>query len=658
MARTKRRFYDILNPLLYQRNAADDHPAKSCLLWAAKSGCLQTIKLGLLHGGDVDVQSMTADDWKIATGEYEESEPLVATPLQVATSHNHLEIMECLLENGASPHHLSQNVCECGGGRFRYPLHDALYHCNDDSAARKLIHYGAYLEGPDSPALHVTATLNKLHIFKSLLELPGVKADALDKSDFTALHYAAKMGSIQMVDLLLARPEVDAGAEGTDLRTPLHFAAQYRRLAIVKRLLEQSEVDVDAEDESENTAIDVAFSWKAGQKRCSVQLIEALLSRRELDAVVNKRRWIKVLCLAAARGRMDVIKFLLDRGDVSAEDKDHMGNTPLHGAVLSDDDRVVRLILRQPGVDVNMSGESGTTALHWAMGGSGQVVQALIDAGADVQRQGPFGTPLRTAVRNCNNPAIQALLEHGADPSVTGFTLNDGLSLLHHCFQPVCEQPDVEEDADDDETTSYRIIVQRLVDSGADVHIVSTMRLATRPPQPCKIWRSDGTPLFFATIGRETELMDILLEAGARADAPVYDRLMRVWQSFLVGLFRHEFEVYPFRKSTAQPICTDQVEGVRDRVKLLLNYGARLDADAGQSALEYACEVAHQGITRHDLLWLLLWNSSSRNVALEHVESVRRLYSCQVDVGDLEDSEAANCRKIVQRLTGFIHRAL
>lgn len=63
LARTGRRFYAALNALLYKFNATHKHPAESFLLWAAKSGCWETIKLGHRYGADLDVDGMRDDNW-------------------------------------------------------------------------------------------------------------------------------------------------------------------------------------------------------------------------------------------------------------------------------------------------------------------------------------------------------------------------------------------------------------------------------------------------------------------------------------------------------------------------------------------------------------------------------------------------------------------
>ncbi|POR37516.1 Putative ankyrin repeat protein [Tolypocladium paradoxum] len=646
LARTGRRFYDALNDLLYKFNATRDHPSRSCLLWAAKSGCLETIKLGHLHGADLNVDGMRDDDWDFVDNDAECDEMPFATPIQIATHHGHLDIIEYLIEHDVCLHVASQNLCNCGTGKMRYPLHEALYHSTDDVAAKILIDHGAYLEGHMSPALHVAVALNKMHVFKALLEMLGGKADARNERGHTALHYAAKRGNLEMVRLLLARPEVDAGAVDNCICTPLHHAAHNCRLGVINLLLDRPEVDIDAEDESGDTAIDFAFTSK---KMCSVRLIETLLYRPGIDATVKRRRCVKALCLAALHGRVDVIMSLLSQTEVGAGDKNQNGNTALHFAAQNESANVVKFLLQQPGVDVNMPGAAGETALHWAMEGPKHIIQTLIDAGADIHKQGALGTPLRYAAIYCNNIAIKALLGHGADPSAPKSGLDDGLTLLHHCFRP---------DQEPGETEPDREIVLGLVRGGADLDTMSTMSTAALAPDPPEIWRNEGTPLFFATIYvDEIFSMEILLDAGARADSVVIDLLNPRGNphSFLAGLFRHEFGVYPYSaRATGDNMVEIMVDRVRCRVKLLLKHGARLDDVNGeQSALEYACEVAHEGAPRHELLWLLLWNSTSRNVSLNHVEHAMLTYGLKEN---LDTAQAENCRKIVSRLCRFKER--
>ncbi|PNY26495.1 ankyrin repeat protein [Tolypocladium capitatum] len=390
--------------------------------------------------------------------------------------------------------------------------------------------------------------------------------------------------------------------------------------------------------------MDLAFT---SREKPSVNLIESLLYRPGLDEATQHWRWVYALCLAARAGRLDVMEALLSRNEAGAGYKDQAGNTPLHFAAMSEQPYAVNFLLRRPGVSVNAPGVGGETAMHWAVSSSKDVMEALIHAGADIDKQSRLGSPLRHAVMGGFNQTLKVLLDHGADPSIPKTAAGDGLTLLHHFFHPDWHL--------EQENLDPGLLV-RLIRGGAELDTMSSMSTSPTPPDPVK-WRCEGTALFFAAVHvKEIVFMQMLLEAGARVDSVVIDRLAIGGrpQSFLAGLFRHEFNIYPYHALTDDEIDNELVYFVRDRMVVLLNHGARLDAVGGeQSALEYACEVACRYPMRHEVLWLLLWNSTSRNVSREHIEVVKPRYGLMVD---MDEEQGASCRRIVSRLTRFIER--
>src|SRR5689334_18021896 len=82
--------------------------------------------------------------------------------------------------------------------------------------------------------------------------------------------------------------------------------------------------------------------------------------------------------------RLEIVRFLLDRG--AAIDARHSdgGSTPLHYAVIRDDLPIAQLLIAR-GADVNATYRSGVTALQLAASrGNLEMVRLLIDSGANV----------------------------------------------------------------------------------------------------------------------------------------------------------------------------------------------------------------------------------------------------------------------------------
>ena len=112
------------------------------------------------------------------------------------------------------------------------------------------------------------------------------------------------------------------------------------------------------------------------------------------------------------------VLYLLTRGvNINAYHKDH--ETPLHLAVMSDNLKLVALLVKNHAslTHVNMHGE---TPLHNACrGGSSRIVTCLINAGCDKDAKTYDGnTPLHNAVRFNRIENIRILILSGANPMI------------------------------------------------------------------------------------------------------------------------------------------------------------------------------------------------------------------------------------------------
>lgn len=164
------------------------------------------------------------------------------------------------------------------------------------------------------------------------------------------------------------------------------------------------------------------------------------------------------LMLAAARDQPSfVMKLLLD--GVDPNQADDQRNTALHTALMEESERVVKLLIEHPHMDVNainqagetplmlaalrgrlpwvqalvqrgaLINEAGFTALHYACSGPDNGVTAwLIAQGADIDARSPNGsTPLMMAAGYGSPDSVEVLLQAGAD---TRLVNDKGLSAL------------------------------------------------------------------------------------------------------------------------------------------------------------------------------------------------------------------------------------
>lgn len=100
-------------------------------------------------------------------------------------------------------------------------------------------------------------------------------------------------------------------------------------------------------------------------------------------------------------GHVEVLKMLIKYGaDINIPAKN--GWTILHSAVLSDHEKIVKVLVANGSNIINMKNSDGFTALHLATGlGRTSIVKILVENGADVRAEANAGhTPIYLATQS------------------------------------------------------------------------------------------------------------------------------------------------------------------------------------------------------------------------------------------------------------------
>jgi len=202
------------------------------------------------------------------------------------------------------------------------------------------------------------------------------------------------------------------------------------------------------------------------------------------------------MVLAAGKGDLQRLELLLKAGgDING--KDQYGEYPLHAACVKDSMEMVKFLVSH-GADVNVQSRSGATVLNYVCAqGKMEIVRLLLEAGADPNISRDTGqTPLhallsiRARANENEQELAELLLEHGADVNARDASL--ATPLLYACGGKHTSDGGIRL-----RTVSY------LLSAGACVNIENN---------------SGITPLHWACSQGDTALVNILLEAGARAD--------------------------------------------------------------------------------------------------------------------------------------------
>jgi len=216
---------------------------------------------------------------------------------------------------------------------------------------------------------------------------------------------------------------------------PVLVAIQAREAEKVRSLIE-SGVNPNALTADGWSLLQMA-AWEG-----TLEIIRVLL---ELGAEPDSQN----LCVffAAQSGNTELVRFLLEKLQLSPTICDPDGNTLLHHAAESGSPALVQFLL-EAGANLHAQGSARLTPLERAAWqGNLEIVRLLTEAGADVNSEGGrwsapladarktlceavflYGPPLYAAASRGHLEVVKYLVEHGADPN--GRDCN-GRTVLH-----------------------------------------------------------------------------------------------------------------------------------------------------------------------------------------------------------------------------------
>ncbi|KAI8956746.1 ankyrin [Daldinia sp. FL1419] len=282
---------------------------------------------------------------------------LQTTPLMYATQEGHPDIVRILLQAGAHP----GRICQ----RNRTVLHRAC----------------------------LRPTSQHIDIIKQIvLSDKDVSINAFDQNydSRTALMHTILAGCKESVKLLLTRNDIDVGLQRpTKLRhNALVIAVKCGYREIVETLLDDGRAPIESMISSGHTALSIAAT------EGYPSIVELLLDRGA-DPNARDAYGGTPLMRAIDLNRLDIVRILIQRG-VDYNCKDSLGRGMLHACAINKRGVIMRYLLENLDLDLNVQGNGGETPLHDAVGtNSVAVTKVLLRYGARTDIQDAMGkTPL------------------------------------------------------------------------------------------------------------------------------------------------------------------------------------------------------------------------------------------------------------------------
>ncbi|KAF8541986.1 ankyrin repeat-containing domain protein, partial [Trichophaea hybrida] len=302
-----------------------------------------------------------------------------------------------------------------------------------------------------------------------------------DTDGNSALHLAARSGFQDVVELLL-KWGLDPLSTNNAGHTPLHLAILNGREQATKLLLNVTDLSPLSDSEW--------HPFHAAAATGSLHLVQLLTERQWGDPSHQNDAGETALHIAARKGHVDMISWLLNRG-VNLDVRNKFHQTALFLAASEGKDMVVSMLLNK-GADPNIGDSNNHIPLHAAvLDLSVETVKAFLDRGVDIKSNGENG---RGVLHH------YTMIEEDDERKTTMFQLLFDSEALVDCKDDDGETPLFA--ASFSESNIW--FAKQLIERGADVN--------TRDYR-------HSTPLHQAAGGKNDALVEILLSNGAKADS-------------------------------------------------------------------------------------------------------------------------------------------
>ncbi|KAK9704248.1 Ankyrin repeats (3 copies) [Popillia japonica] len=360
------------------------------------------------------------------------------TPLHLAVIAGNMPLVTFLLANNADVNAVDSEK--------HTVVHWATV-CGETGALRAVLAAGAPVSTPDIHGgypLHYAAQMCGgekdsslgLQVLQTLLQHPDIKVNVEDGEGRQPLLWASSAGSAKAV-LALIRAGSTVDASDKDGLTALHCAASRGHTDCIDTLLTLCGMSPDVIDSNGCTALH--YSVTLGHADAT-----ALLLAHGADPNRQDRKGRSSAHCGCAKGQFETVK-LIGTNNANLWLKNARGDLPLHEAAASGRRDLVKWLLEARPSQVNARNNDGRCPLHLAaLNDNADMCKILLDAGAQVNpvlrtSKNVFMTPLDCALqrgfRSTAKSTAKYLQLHGGVPasrmSTSKMKIPNGIPNVH-----------------------------------------------------------------------------------------------------------------------------------------------------------------------------------------------------------------------------------
>eukprot|EP00538_Stauroneis_constricta_P002382 CAMPEP_0119556368 /NCGR_PEP_ID=MMETSP1352-20130426/8354_1 /TAXON_ID=265584 /ORGANISM="Stauroneis constricta, Strain CCMP1120" /LENGTH=492 /DNA_ID=CAMNT_0007603321 /DNA_START=52 /DNA_END=1530 /DNA_ORIENTATION=+ len=354
------------------------------------------------------------------------------TPLHCSAQYGHLDIIRYLIM-ASSPHGAADASAKSITGNL--PLHIASYtgqlHVIRFFVEECGIDINTKGEAGYTP-LNALCQNGHLTVVQSVMAQYGKDADLniYNDSGWTPLHSAAFNGYWEVARFLIEELGQYHSPFSFCRETPLYFASRNGHLPTVRYFVEV--VGVDTKNYETIDRRTIAFPAAGGNH---VAVLRYLLERDAVDINAQEQNGFQALHLACKNGSFDAVKCLMESGKAELDTPAaQTGWTPLHMFMHKGCLEEIKYMLRYDEVDVNKKTKQELTTLQIASYfGRWEVVKHLVEQyRMDVDVQDALGvSPLHAAAQAQENHfEVAQYLVHSCGSHINT-TDNSGSSPMH-----------------------------------------------------------------------------------------------------------------------------------------------------------------------------------------------------------------------------------